>query len=126
MRFPTMCDQQSLRSACAYAQSDQSLSSRFSLHLSKCQIVRNLMHWLIKFYLCLNKQTVKTFNDNILYSPIKRINILLKMQTTTIKYFKLVRKSLDVLSFVHIHNIHAGVNIHPVCKFAPGVYFGNP
>ena len=25
MLFPTMCDQQSLRSACAYAQSDQSL-----------------------------------------------------------------------------------------------------
>ena len=25
MRFPTMCDQQSLRSACPYGQSDQSL-----------------------------------------------------------------------------------------------------
>ena len=29
MRFPTMCDQESLRSACAYAQSDQSLCLSF-------------------------------------------------------------------------------------------------
>ena len=68
-----MCDQQSLRSACAYAQSDQSLCSsleysisikllienwevlcskeveqaRLSLHLSKCQIDGNLLPWLI-------------------------------------------------------------------------------
>ena len=68
-----MCDQQSLRSACAYAQSDQSLclsldyfvtvklltehhleflslkgvaQTCLSLHLSKCHIVENLMHWL--------------------------------------------------------------------------------
>ena len=33
MRFPTMCDQQSLRPACAYAQTDQSLcwSLKYSL-----------------------------------------------------------------------------------------------
>ena len=33
MRFPTMCDQQSLRSACAYAQSDQNfcLSLEYSM-----------------------------------------------------------------------------------------------
>ena len=69
-----MCDQQSLRSACAYVQSDPSLCSsleysmivklltehhlefislkeaaeaRPSLHLSKCHIVGNLMHWFI-------------------------------------------------------------------------------
>ena len=69
-----MCDQQSLRSACACAQSDQSLcqsraysmivklltehhleflslkeaaEARPSLHLSKCQIVGNLMPRLI-------------------------------------------------------------------------------
>ena len=69
-----MCDQQSLRSACAYAQSDQSLRLSFeysmsvkllaehhleflslngdaearpSLHMSKYHIVGNLMHWLI-------------------------------------------------------------------------------
>ena len=67
-----MCDQQSLRSACAYAQSDQSISSsleysmtvkltedfesislkedaqsRLSLHLSKCHIVGNHMPRLI-------------------------------------------------------------------------------
>ena len=68
-----MCDQQSLRSACAYAQSDQSLclsleysmivklltehhleflslkgdcTGSLSLHMSKCHIVGNLMHWL--------------------------------------------------------------------------------
>ena len=71
-----MCNQQSLRSACAYAQSDQSLSSsleysmivklltehhleflslfeaadaRPSLPLSKYHIVGNHMHWLICF-----------------------------------------------------------------------------
>ena len=76
LRFPTMwyVDQQTLRSACAYAQSDQSLclslecsmnvklltehhleflslkeaaQARLSLRLSKCHIVRNLMTWLI-------------------------------------------------------------------------------
>ena len=31
----------------------------------------------------------------------------------------------DVLSLVHMHNIHPGANIHPGCKFAPGVYFGH-
>ena len=80
MKFPTiskgMCDQQSLRSACAYAQSDQSLcksieyfmvvklltehhleylslkeaaKARPSLHMSKCHIVGNLMHRLNMF-----------------------------------------------------------------------------
>ena len=75
MRFPArMCEQQRLRSARAYAQSDQSLCSsleysmivklltehhleflglklgcraRPGLHMSKCHIVGNLMHWLI-------------------------------------------------------------------------------
>ena len=67
-----MCDQQSLRSACAYAQSDQSLcwsleysmnlltehhldfkaqkgtaQARLSLHLTKCHIVGNHMSRLI-------------------------------------------------------------------------------
>ena len=68
-----MCDQQSLKSACAYAQSDQSLcllleysvsvelltehlleflslkgaaGARLSLHLSKCHIFGNYMSWL--------------------------------------------------------------------------------
>ena len=62
-----MCDQQSLRSTCAYVQSDQSLCSsieysisvrlliehlleaphaRLSLHLSKCHIIGNHMPWL--------------------------------------------------------------------------------
>ena len=31
----------------------------------------------------------------------------------------------DFVSLVHMHNIHPGANIHPVCKFAPGVYFGH-
>ena len=71
-----MCDQQSLRSACAYAQSDQSLCKSLnysitvkllteynleflslkgaaqtgsSLHLSKCHIVGNHMSRLIYF-----------------------------------------------------------------------------
>ena len=70
-----MCDRQSLRSASAYAQSDQSLSlsleysmtvklltehhleflslmghakTRLSLHLSKCHIVENLMRGSFK------------------------------------------------------------------------------
>ena len=30
----------------------------------------------------------------------------------------------QMLSLVHMHNIHPGANIHPGCKFAPGVYFG--
>ena len=65
-----LCDQHSLRSACAYAQSDQSLcylleysmnirlltehhleflssQARLSIHLSKCHIVGNHMSWLI-------------------------------------------------------------------------------
>ena len=69
-----MCDQQGLRPACAYAQSDQSLcwtleysmsvklltehhleflslkgglQTRLSLHLSKYHIVGNLMSWLV-------------------------------------------------------------------------------
>ena len=37
-------------------------------------------------YLCLNKQTVKTVMITFIF-PIKRINIHLKMQNTTIKYF---------------------------------------
>ena len=68
-----MCDQQNIRSACAYARADQSLSlsleyhmtnklmtehlleflslkgaaqARLSLHLSKCHIVGNHMSWL--------------------------------------------------------------------------------
>ena len=69
MRFPTMWDQQSLRSACAYGQSGQSLcnsleysmsvellteqhveflaQARMSLHLSNCHIVGNHMSRLI-------------------------------------------------------------------------------
>ena len=57
MRFPTMCDQQSLRSACTYAQSDQSLCKEYNLEflslkggctgLSKCHIVGNHMSQLI-------------------------------------------------------------------------------
>ena len=47
-----MCDQQSLRSACGYAQSDQEAAeARPSLHMSKCHIVGNLMHWLKVFTL---------------------------------------------------------------------------
>ena len=73
-----MCDQQSLRSACAYAQSDQSLCksveyymsvklltehhleflsfreaahARLILHLPKCHFVGNIMSWLICPYL---------------------------------------------------------------------------
>ena len=40
-----MCDQQSLRSACAYA--------RLSLHLSKCHIVGNHMSLLMCRYRCM-------------------------------------------------------------------------
>ena len=73
-----MCDQQSLRSACAYAQSDQSLclsleysmivklqtehyleflsfkgQARLSLHMSKYHIVGNLMSRLIyNYFIC--------------------------------------------------------------------------
>ena len=78
-----MCDQQSLRSACAYAQSDQTFcwsleysisvklltehhlkflaykggctrQAPLSLHLSKCHIVRNHMPRLILFFLQMN------------------------------------------------------------------------
>ena len=78
-----MCDQQSLRSACAYAQSDQTLcwsleysisvklltehhlkflaykggcvaQAPLSLHLSKCHIVGNHMSRLILFFLQMN------------------------------------------------------------------------
>ena len=45
MRFPTMCNQQSLRSACAYAQSDQSLCS--SLEYS--MIVKLLTEYHLEF-----------------------------------------------------------------------------
>ena len=82
MRFPTcgMSDQQSLRSACTYAQSDQSLckslaysmtlkllnvhdleflhltgatQAHLRLHLSKCHIVGNHMSWLILMHMSL-------------------------------------------------------------------------
>ena len=43
--------------------------------------------------LCLNKQTVTQFYDNILY--IKRINIHLKMQNNTLKYFNQVAKTCE-------------------------------
>ena len=46
MRFPTMWyvpDQQSLRSACAYVQSDQSIASRFSKLLTEHHL--ELLSW---------------------------------------------------------------------------------
>ena len=45
MRFSTMCDQQSLRSACAYAQSDQSLC----LSLEYSMIVKLLTEHHLEF-----------------------------------------------------------------------------
>ena len=89
MRFPTMCDQQRLRPACAYAQSDQSLclwlaysisvklltehhleflslkeaaQARLSLHLSKCHIVGNYMSWLN----CFNFRTILRMRFEVL------------------------------------------------------------
>ena len=69
-----MCNQQSLRSACAYAQSDQSLCSslaysmsgkaalaRLSLNLSKCHIVENHMLRLIyDYYVDISDLMMKT------------------------------------------------------------------
>ena len=83
-----MCDQQSLRSACAYAQSDQSLclsleyamtlklltehhldflslkggggaQARLSMHLPKCHLVGNRMSWLKSLTVLLN-YSIKT------------------------------------------------------------------
>ena len=89
-----MCDQQSLRPACAYAQSDQSLclsleyslivklltehhldflslkgnaEARPSLHMSKYHIVGNHMHWLSY---CLTFATQHS-SGNQLYFRIK-------------------------------------------------------
>ena len=45
MRFPTMCDQQSIRSACAYAQSDQ----RLCLSLEYSMIVKLLTEHNLEF-----------------------------------------------------------------------------
>ena len=89
MRFPTMwyCDQQRLRTACAYAQTDQSLckSLKYSLnvklltehhlefqslsrlhrlvfktlHLSKCHIVGNHMSQLNYKLLCVPRWDIK-------------------------------------------------------------------
>ena len=48
MRFPTygMCDQQSLRSACAYAQSDQSLCKSLEYYLSVKLLTKHHLEFL--------------------------------------------------------------------------------
>ena len=112
-----MCDQQRLRPACAYAQSDQSLclsleypmtvklltdyhlkflslteflkaaQARPSPHSPKCHIVRNLMNWL-KFNLYFPKyQTLDTGNLSLTLSIYAYERYLLSMSMDISVYF---------------------------------------
>ena len=70
MRFPTMCDQQSLRSACAYAQSDQSLCLSLEYSMSIKLLTELHLEFLKLKEGCIgSSESILVFVCLILYVP---------------------------------------------------------